>query len=315
MKVCPVCEYPRCVAKWRLPDRFFQTTRETFELYECPSCGLLFHEPGPEGVRADWYPSSYWFAERGGWLERCEAGYRRWVVRRDHLRFLQELFPNPAGLRLLDVGAGTGLFVSLARAAGFTAEGVDPSAPEVPGGTPGLVRRATVEELLETGYRCDIVTLFHVLEHVPDPFRFLRRVRGLLEQPGHLIVQVPNRASWQARCFGARWYGLDCPRHVCNFTEYALLHVLGRAGFRIRRRCHFSLRDNAPAIVSSLFPFLDPMARRVRLVGSGRRDGRLRRLFLEGLYFKLVMLAQIPARLEAAFHRGGTVTVYATWEG
>lgn len=314
MRTCPVCEYPRCHPKWRLPDRFFGATADTFELFECPSCGLLFHDPGEESVRGEWYPESYWFAEGGGWLERWESRYRRWVMERDHLQLLRSLFPNPAGLRLLDVGAGTGLFVSLAREAGFAAEGVDPSAP-AGADAGGWVRRSSVEELLEAGYRCDIVTLFHVLEHVPDPFRFLRRVRALLERPGHLIVQVPNRASWQARWFGPRWYGLDCPRHICNFTEYSLLHLLGRAGFRIHQRRHFSLRDNAPAIVSSMFPALDPMGRRVRLERSGRSETRVRRMLLEALYLKLVLLAQLPARLEAAARRGGTVTVYATWEG
>ncbi|HRR27379.1 MAG TPA: class I SAM-dependent methyltransferase [Acidobacteriota bacterium] len=317
MRRCPVCEYPACQVKWLLGDRFFRTTEERFELFECPACGLLFQDPSRDNLASStWYPPAYWWVQKAGPAGRLEARYREWVVENDQLNFLRKLFPNPKGLRLLDVGTGSGLFVEVARRYGFVAEGLEPAE-----GTEGVtsspvrpIRRVSVDDLINEGYRCDIVTMFHVLEHVADPFSFLRKVRELLDKPGHLIVQVPNRASLQADWFGPRWYGLDCPRHLCNFTEHALLHLLGRAGFRIRRRRHFSLRDNAPAIVSSLLPDLDPMSWRVRRVREGRTDSGLGTLVRELAYFCLVAAAQIPAVLEAAAGRGGTVTVYATWD-
>jgi hypothetical protein len=90
--------------------------------------------------------------------------------------------------------------------------------------------------------------------------------------------------------------------------------MLRRAGFRVRRVRHFSLRDNAAALVSSLFPALDPMSRKVRLLREGKTSRTLGFLVREAVYFGLLVLAQPFAALEAALGRGATVTVFATPE-
>jgi len=223
--------------------------------------------------------------------------------------------PDPGKRRLLDIGCGSAVFLKLAREAGYNAFGLDSSAraaslaaKEVP----DKVFCGTEEDLITAGESFDILTLFHVLEHVPDPFKYLRRLRRLVRRPGGVLIQVPNLASCQARWFGSRWYGLDCPRHVCNFTLSSLLHLLGRCGYRIERVRHFSLRDNAAAIVSSLLPRLDPIAQRIR---KGERMNRIHPVWTEMselLYFALVVTAQPLAWGEARLGRGGTITVYST---
>jgi len=84
----------------------------------------------------------------------------------------------------------------------------------------------------------DVVTLFHVLEHLPDPGTALLVVRSLLRAEGVLVAQVPNVDSYQARLFGRRWYGLDVPRHVVNFTAQSLARLLARCGFENDRIGH-----------------------------------------------------------------------------
>jgi len=233
------------------------------------------------------------------------------------VRFVSSLFDESGNQRLLDIGCGSGIFVKLAREAGFDAHGLDMAQRAISEGRDAGIDQlfcSTEEELRQTGERFDIVTMFHTLEHVIDPFQYLKRVRGLLKKPGSLIVQVPNRGSLQARVYGARWYGLDCPRHVCNYNRYSLLYLLGRCGFRIRRIRHFSLRDNAAAIVSSALPGLDPMSGKVRALQSVGDAGGLPEILKEAVYFGLVLGAQPLALLEAALQRGGTITVHAAWE-
>jgi len=116
----------------------------------------------------------------------------------------------------------------------------------------------------------------------------------------------------QARILGRFWYGLDCPRHVCNYSLFSILYLLGKAGYRIRRVRHFSLRDNAAAMVSSLFPWLDPMSQKVERVRKGRSSHSAALLLKEFAYLGLLLCAQPLAAFEAALGRGGTVTVYAT---
>lgn len=313
---CPVCEHPSAKPLWRLGDRLFRAVPGEFTLYECPGCRLLFQDPQiPVSELGNFYPPGYWWRAGRGWLSGLQEIYRREVVRRDHLRFVRSIWPDPAGVRLLDVGTGSGLFVQLATAAGYDAYGLEASPEAVEEARPHLSHRIILgseTSAAESAGPFDVVTLFHALEHIPDPFHFLRNVQKLLRHPGHLVVQVPNRSSWQAACFGRRWYGLDCPRHLNNFSLYSLLFVLGRAGFRIRQVRHFSLRDNAAALVSSLFPGLDPIVRRVRR--QGRPPAGLGEVLASGVYFGAVVLAQPLAWIEARAGHGATVMVWASWD-
>ena len=312
---CPVCEYVETRLLYRLNDRLLPSSAETFPLYRCPSCGSLLQDVRRiEGRLDEFYPDSYWWKE-DGMLSSMERSYREWVVRHDHLSFVKSVFPESRNLRLLDIGCGSGVFLKLAHEAGFDAYGLDRSTAAVQAAgkeVPNRVFLGSEEDLIADDESFDILAMFHTLEHLTDPFRYLKSIRRLLRRPGNLVVQVPNGQSWQARLLGPRWYGFDCPRHICNFTLYSLLYLLGRAGFRIERVRHFSLRDNAPAIVSSLFPGLDPIGRRIRDSIEKRQTGQMGRGVAELVYFALVMSAQPLAWIESKMGRGGTVTVHAT---
>ena len=297
-----------------MPDRFFEVCSDEFVLYSCSSCGLLFQEEAQIRDRlSEFYPPGYWWQE-GGKISFLEKAYREWVVRSDQLRFVLSLFPAREA-RLLDIGCGSGTFVKLALQAGFDAYGLEKSEEAVRIGqdhAAGRIFQGTEQNLIARGEKFDILTLFHALEHMTDPFRYLKDIQKLLRTPGRVIIQVPNVQSLQAKLFGSRWYGLDCPRHVYNYSTFSVLHLLGRAGYRIQRVRHFSLRDNAAAIVSSLFPALDTMSQRVKLL---KNKGKLHSWGLsikEGAYLALFVLAQPFALLEASLGRGATVTVYAT---
>jgi len=139
----------------------------------------------------------------------------------------------------------------------------------------------------------------------------MKKLAGILREGGCVILQVPNLSSWQALGLGRWWYGLDCPRHVCNYSERSLGILLTSAGFRKDRVETFSLRDNAPALVSSLFPFLDPLGSRVKCLAAGRVPGELSTL-LRNLSYFLLVLAAIPwAWFEALCSRGATIKISA----
>ena len=295
-------------------DRFFETTREEFQLNHCVSCGLLFlEEEEIKGRLSEFYPSGYWWVGKGR-SALWERRYREWMVKRDQLKFVTGAVSGKK-LRLLDIGCGSGTFVRMARGAGIEAYGLEMSPEAVAIAEteiPGAILQGTEDDILARKERFDIVTMFHALEHMPDPFRFLKKLQGLLEPDGSLVVQVPNSQSLQARIFGSRWYGLDCPRHLYNYSDFSLFHLLGRAGYTVRTVRHFSLRDNAAAMASSFLPSLDPMSNRVkRLREKGRRQSSLS-VVSDGLYFGLLWLMQPLALLEAFFGRGGTVTIWAT---
>ncbi len=115
--------------------------------------------------------------------------------------------------------------------------------------------------------------MFHVLEHLYEPHAYMEAAHELLRPDGRLVIQVPNAASWQFLLLGENWSGLDVPRHLLTFRASDLEVLLDRCGFEAVRYKYFSLRDNPAGLATSLAPWLDPMARRVRGV-RGRPAGQ-----------------------------------------
>jgi SAM-dependent methyltransferase len=151
------------------------------------------------------------------------------------------------------------------------------------------------------------ITMFHVLEHVPDPRAYLAAARELLAPDGRLVVQVPNAASWQFRLLGRRWSGVDVPRHLFDFRDRDVERLLEASGLEVVRRKYFSLRDNPAGLASSVAPGLDPMARRVRRVAESA-GARL----AKDLAYLALAAAALPFTLaEAAFRAGSTVMMEA----
>src|SRR5579871_5954460 len=107
--------------------------------------------------------------------------------------------------------------------------------------------------------------------------------------------------------FGEHWNGVDVPRHLVNYRQRDLEHLLDYCGFEVVRRKHFSLRDNPAGFASSIAPYLDPMARRVRKT----RETAGAKLAKDLMYFALVVAALPFTVAEAACGAGSTIMVEA----
>jgi len=320
---CPVCRDPDPVAYARGRDLLFGRAHGIFALYRCQACGCIFQHPAPDdSTLAEAYPRDYWWSEGPRpesavtrLLLRLERAYREFVAA-DHVRFLDYCArKNGAGERLvLDIGCGSGTFLHIARSRGFVPHGMDTSARavEIAGKQYGYpVRQGDIGSGVWGDCRFDFVTMFHVLEHLRDPRQGLRSAGALLKPGGTLVIQVPNIASIQARIFGRRWYGLDVPRHVINYSPRALSLVLEGTGLDFRLVSRFSLRDNPASIASSIVPWLDPIGRKGRKLASGT-------IFEAGAriaYLGIFLLSLPPAFIESVFGFGGTLWAYARREG
>jgi SAM-dependent methyltransferase len=308
---CPVCGATETRWRFRAGDRLYRTTERTFDVVECRGCGLGRLHPQPQPAElARYYPQSYWFAPRADRAGRAAEAYRRLVLR-DHVAFARRaLAGNRSARPVLDVGCGGGLFLRLLRDHGHRVVGLDssPQAAAVAWGQQGVP--AVCGALVPAPFRPEsfaAVTLYHVLEHVPDPAAYLDAARTLLEPGGRLVVQVPDASSWQARLLRERWSGADVPRHLFHFRRDNLERLLRSTGFEILRRKHFSLRDGPAGLATSLAPGLDPMARRIRRLDRSAGTALLRDL----AYFGLVLACFPAAAAEAACGCGSTIMVEA----
>ena len=142
-----------------------------------------------------------------------------------------------AGGRLLEVGAGYGLFLAAAREAGWTTSGVELSrtAAEHARETLGLdVFCGQLEDApLAPGF--DVVCAWDTAEHVPDPLSFWRSVRSLVADDGVVLFSTPYVSSLPARLLGTRWWTLKPTEHIWHFTPRTHALVLARAGLALTR--------------------------------------------------------------------------------
>jgi 2-polyprenyl-3-methyl-5-hydroxy-6-metoxy-1,4-benzoquinol methylase len=267
---------------------------------------------------AGFYPDQYWWSgTRPGILKRLESLYRR-VVLHDHVSFIaratRDLSRNTGEVQLLDVGCGSGTLIGILKHRGFRVLGVDfsreaASVAESENGVQVLVGPLDQANFKEATF--DAVTLFHVMEHVANPRDLLSEIRRILKPDGCLILQVPNIDSWQSKVFGAQWYGLDIPRHVIDYSKAAMLRLLSDSGFSVRRIRHFNLRDNAPALVSSIFPSLDPVSRAVRHQRHDMQETATAAWARHLSYLFFVFCAWPVAMIESAFGHGATIMIEA----
>lgn len=141
--------------------------------------------------------------------------------------------PSP-GQRLLDVGCGNGAFLQRARSAGWEVTGIDFDARAVrQARMTGLdVREGGVEVLEGSEGSFDVITMAHVIEHLPNPLTNLRKCHGLLKPGGTIWLETPNIDALGHGLYGAAWRGLEPPRHLVLFSTDSLLGALVKSGFR-----------------------------------------------------------------------------------
>ncbi|MGA3236328.1 MAG: class I SAM-dependent methyltransferase [Bryobacteraceae bacterium] len=308
---CLICGSARVAPLFTASDRLYHTTNKPFSVVRCGDCGLMRLNPPPApGELHRYYPDNYWFAPDSSAASRMEEAYRRLVLR-DHVRFAaQAIAHSRAQGPLLDAGCGGGLFLGMMRQRGVRVLGLDYSREAAAIAWRRQHAPAVCATLDAAPFRAGSIgalTMFHVLEHLYDPRAYLTAARELLEPDGRLIVQVPNAACWQFRLLGRRWNGVDIPRHIFDFRSRDMEKLLHGCGFAVVRRKYFSLRDNPAGLASSLAPWLDPMARRVRRI----RETGPARLAKDLTYLALVAASLPFTVLEAAFGAGSTVMIEA----
>lgn len=215
----------------------------TFEIQRCRGCGLVRTHPCPSRASiAAYYPGAYVSFANGGTRGRSRLGALARLPYR--LRYGAEpaaSCPPRTGARVLDVGCGTGGFLRQLAALGWEVWGIEPSAE---------VAQAAVERLVVAEARIyagvaedadfaegtfDLVTMWHVLEHLHDPKGVLAKAARWLRPGGTLRLAVPNIASLESRLFGRLWFGLDVPRHLHHFSRATVCRLLESCGFTVER--------------------------------------------------------------------------------
>jgi len=213
------------------------------------------------------------------------ASRRMATIAARHLKFTRRFV---ASGRLVDVGCSSGEFLLLAHEAGFDCSGIEfsrESAEEAHRRTGLGIERGTLHDTTLAPGSCDVLTLFDVIEHVPDPSADLRAAFDLLAPGGWLVLSTPNidglfpRLSYPLANRLDYWPHPEPPHHLFQFSEATLARIVESAGFRVAgtRHCNIDLAYTfgAPATLARMpkrlayAALFAPAAKLGPLVGMG----------------------------------------------
>ncbi len=222
---------PNCKAEsnkiFGVGDNNRRITRETFEYYRCPSCRVVFLHPLPDDP-GKYYPSDYYSLPpaRRDISSRAEPEKYKIELVREH----------KSGGRLLEIGPAWGAFCYHAKIAGFSVEAIemDPECCRFINEYIGAraYQGDDIQALLEGKGPYDVVALWHVIEHLPNPWEVLVAITGKLAPGGILVIAAPNPDAWQFMIQGRSWPHVDAPRHVQLVPSSVLSDRMKRLGLR-----------------------------------------------------------------------------------
>lgn len=232
--------------------------------YIACGCGVTYPEPFPSDSDLHAiYDQGYMDLEipGHGLHLRFKPAYRE-AYRRERDLTLADLGLQPQALRgkrVLDVGCANGIFLDYLRDHDVSAVGIDVSSEMVEAAR-GRGLDARLQALDEVEGRWDVIALWDVLEHLPDPQDALRRIAALLDPGGELLLQTPCIGLISA-AFGAQWRNYIYPQHVHLFSERGLRAWLREHGFRTLRRVRFGSGNTAGTIPAPAKRLADRMAK------------------------------------------------------
>ena len=231
---CPACG-SRAIREVFVAEDY-TVSHERFAVWHCSACTLRFTQDAPDAEAIGPYYASEEYISHSNTSEGLiNTLYQR--VRAITLSQKLALVRRVSGLRsgsLLDVGCGTGEFAHTMAEAGWAVRGLEPDAgARAFAKTQYGLEVDDTSELFELGNPYDVVTLWHVLEHVHELHPYLERLVRLIGRTGTLLVAVPNYTSPDAERYGANWAAYDVPRHLYHFSPASMQRLLGQHGLTV----------------------------------------------------------------------------------
>ena len=194
--------------------------------------GLIYVDPVPFENTEEFYKTEYRKSYKGVHQPKPKHVYRAGNVALQRFSRLSKLLSQ--GARCLDAGSSSGEFVYLLHKRGFDAHGVEANLPYAEYSQKELGISVCISPFSEyqTDERFDLITMFHVLEHLENPVRDLSSLAGFLKPDGKLVIEVPN-ILYPDMSFSHKWH----PGHLFSFTDQTLSMLLEKSGFKVIS-CH-----------------------------------------------------------------------------
>lgn len=232
---CPWCGSEKAQPNLQLKDEFL--TKEDFRIYECTDCGLLYTEPRPSKEKiGDYYKSEEYYSHqenKSGFIPKLYE-----MVKSINLKNKYKM--ATAGKtegKLLDIGCGVGDFIHTVEQKGWQCIGVEPSEDAKKIARTRIKAKIIKSEELEQlpNESFDVITMWHVLEHIDDLKWQIGQLQRLIKKNGRVVIAVPNYKSYDGQYYKELWAAYDVPRHLNHFNKATITKIFASVGLKLKR--------------------------------------------------------------------------------
>lgn len=219
----------------------YTVSQTDFKIQCCTACNFKFTSPRPEDADLGKYYKAEDYVSHSdtkkGLVNKLYHAVRSYTLLKKLQLVIQ--YSKLKGGKILDYGAGTGAFLNTCKTNKWDAYGIEPddTARGVMKEKFGITATASLEEAqsshLFSGF--DVITAWHVLEHVPDLKETIYTLKNSLKDKGIFIVAVPNPESHDAKHYKQFWAAYDLPRHLWHFEPSAITKLFSDSGFKLEK--------------------------------------------------------------------------------
>jgi len=231
---CPVCG--NVINKSFFQCKDFSVSGEMFDICGCPQCLFATTIPQPQPSEIGKYYATEEYVSHSDTKKGIVNKLYHQIRKRNTQRKLAHVnnCAKQAG-NLLDMGCGTGYFLSVCKQSGWNVEGVEVSdiARSKAEERIGQKLHTSLDALLTEEKRFDVITLWHVFEHLYDINASFLQLKKLLKPQGVLVLALPNPASFDAQHYQQFWAAYDAPRHLSHFQPETIKMLAQKHGMNV----------------------------------------------------------------------------------
>ena len=233
-KKCPWCNSENNHQFLKLKDYFL--TQEEFEILECEDCKLLFTSPSPAPDKiGSYYKSEDYLShneEKKGLFARIYNKVKKINIKN---KFKIATSYQQSAVSILDIGCGVGDFLLYAKEKGCNVTGIEPSEDARKIAEKKLDCKISSPEELQNipDNSFDIITMWHVLEHVADLKTEIHHLQRILKKDGRLVLALPNYKSYDAEYYKDKWAAYDVPRHLSHFSQTSIKNIFKETNLQL----------------------------------------------------------------------------------
>lgn len=234
--VCPACFSPSLETVLSVVD--YTVSKESFYIWHCTDCSLRFTQDIPDSIDiTPYYQSNRYISHsdtKEGLINKLYHLVRTHTLKQKY-KLIKKITNLPIG-KLLDIGAGTGAFANKMQKNGWDVIGLEPdeTAREQAVKKYQIQLNSTDNINQFENATFNVITLWHVLEHVHDLKEYWNYFNKLIVSKGQLIIAVPNYTSSDAKHYGKFWAAYDVPRHLYHFSPKSIELLASKHGFILK---------------------------------------------------------------------------------